>query len=46
MEFERDYERKGFLYVMKRYGDMGWRYKVQKVKEKMKWIVKKLIGKK
>lgn len=41
MEFERDYQRKGFLYVMKRYGDMGWRYKVRKVNRKMKQMVKK-----
>lgn len=29
-EFEADYARKGFLYVMKRYGDMGWRYRLRK----------------
>ena len=46
MDFERDYEQKGFLYVMKKYGDMGWRYKVRKANGKIKRIVKKLIGKK
>lgn len=46
MEFERDYQRKGFLYVMKRYGDMGWRYKVRKVNRKMKQMVKKILGRK
>lgn len=30
-EFEADYARKGFLYVMKRYGDMGWRYRLRKM---------------
>lgn len=29
MEFERLYARKGFLSAMKRYGDMGWRYKLK-----------------
>ena len=43
MEFERDYQRKGFLYVMKRYGDMGWRYKVDILLNKIKKNVKKLI---
>ena len=43
--FEKDYENKGFEYVMKKYGDMGWRHKVGKMKGKMRRIVKKLIGK-
>ena len=34
--FARDYAQHGFLYVAKRYGDMGWRYKVTKVKEKVR----------
>ena len=29
-EFEADYAGKGFLYVMKRYGDMGWRDRLRK----------------
>jgi coenzyme F420-reducing hydrogenase beta subunit len=29
-DFVRDYQRKGFLYVAKRYGDLGWRYKARK----------------
>ena len=45
MKFEQDYQCKGFEYVMKKYGDMGWRHKVGKMKGKMRRIVKKLIGK-
>ena len=30
MKFERLYARKGFLAAVKRYGDMGWRYKLAK----------------
>ena len=43
MNFERDYTRKGFVYVMKRYGDMGWRYKVEKYMGKIKRFVKRII---
>ena len=45
MEFEQDYQRKGFLYVMKRYGDMGWRYKIKRCKAKIKWLIKKISNK-
>lgn len=43
-KFEQDYIRKGFIYVMKRYGDMGWRYKVQRYTSKIKRIVKRIIA--
>lgn len=43
MSFERDYQRKGFLYVMKKYGDMGWRYQLGRVKRKIKSLIRKLI---
>lgn len=39
MEFEKDYQRKGFLYVMKRYGNNGWRYKVRIYMRKIKNII-------
>ena len=29
--FERDYIKYGFVYVAKKYGDMGWRYQVKRV---------------
>ena len=44
MAFERDYQRKGFLYVMKKYGDMGWRYRMMQVKGWIKRVIKKIIG--
>lgn len=39
-DFERDYSLKGFLYVMKRYGDMGWRYKLNIFKNKINMFLK------
>ena len=45
MNFEQDYQCKGFEYVMKKYGEIGWKQKVGKTKWKAKRIVKKLIGK-
>ena len=43
MEFERDYQQRGFVYVMKKYGDMGWRYKMKRIKLQIKGIIKKII---
>lgn len=44
-DFERLYEKSGFVVVAKRYGDLGWRYKAQKIELKMKRIMLKLYGK-
>lgn len=45
MDFERDYVKHGFKYVMYKYGDSGWRYKVKKLKQRLKnkiiWILLK-----
>ena len=50
MDFERDYTRKGFEYVMKKYGDVGWRYKIEKIRKNviigLKSIIKLLLAKK
>lgn len=39
MDFERDYVKHGFKYVMCKYGDMGWkmqlRYKLRKIKNRL-----------
>ena len=39
MDFERDYVKHGFKYVMCKYGDMGWkmqlRYKLRKIKNRI-----------
>lgn len=43
MAFECDYQRKGFLYVMRKYGDMGWRYHLGRVKGKIKSLIRKFI---
>lgn len=45
MAFERDYARKGFEYVMKKYGDMGWRYQVRRILGKVKRIMKGVVRK-
>lgn len=45
MKFEQDYQHKGFEYVMKRYGDMGWRYKVTKFLAKIAKRTKNFIRK-
>lgn len=44
-EFERDYAKYGFVYVAKKYGDMGWRYKLKVLRRKMQ-TVKELYLKK
>ena len=41
--FERDYIKHGFVYVAKKYGDMGWRYQVKRVCRKLRATVKLLI---
>ena len=46
MDFERDYARRGFIYTMKKYGDMGWRYKVVKYTSKIKRFIKRTIARK
>lgn len=39
-DFERKYEERGFIYVAKRWGDLGWRFKAWKFKV----FVKRLLG--
>lgn len=41
--FELDYVRKGFRYILKRYGDKGWRYKVKCYVSKVKRLLKRLL---
>lgn len=43
MAFERDFEKYGIEYVMKKYGDMGWRYKMKRAYITFKNFVKKMI---
>ena len=49
MDFERDYIKHGFKYVMYKYGDAGRRVKYrkfkQRVKNKIKWILKSILHK-
>ncbi len=46
MDFERDYARKGFVYAMKKYGDLGWRYKMKVYVARIKRVIKRVIGRK
>ena len=46
MQFEDDYKRKGFEYVFYKYGEEGWRYKVQSSLGKVKRLIKRIIGRK
>lgn len=34
-KFEDDYKNKGYLYVLTRYGNVGWRYKMKTLKDKI-----------
>lgn len=47
-DFEKDYHEKGFVYIMKRYGNVGWRYQVRyfarKIKNRMNKIIRNIIG--
>jgi coenzyme F420-reducing hydrogenase beta subunit len=45
INFEKDYERKGFEYVMKKYDDFGWKYKIKRILGKIKRVVKRIICK-
>lgn len=42
MQFEHDYQRKGFSYIMRKYGDIGWKYKVGQIKQNLIRRIKKL----
>lgn len=41
--FAYDYETKGFLYVAKKYGDLGWRYKIKCLIETIKDFIRPFI---
>ena len=42
--FERDYQKNGFVYVAKKYGDLGWRYKMRRLKQKCRTAIRVMIG--
>ncbi len=44
--FIKDYDERGFLYVARKYGDMGWRYKLAVTKGYVAKIIKVAIGRK
>lgn len=47
MDFERDFAKHGFKYVMYHYGDVGWRYRIRKIKRdiifNIKIVLKKIL---
>ena len=44
-QFEQDYSTKGFVYVMKKYGDMGCRYRIEQYVAKVERAIKRLMKK-
>ena len=45
MDFENDYLRKGFEYVLKKYGELGWRHRVQAFRQRLKFHIKRMLHK-
>lgn len=43
MKFELLYAQKGFIAVARRYGNLGWRYKIQQIKRKFVRLIKMII---
>ena len=43
-KFERDYEHKGFEYVMKKYGHDNWEKRLRKFARRVKKKLKKILG--
>lgn len=43
MEFEKDYQHKGFVYVMKKYGEIGWRYNAGCFLKKILFNIKRIV---
>lgn len=41
--FEEDYHKNGFLYVARKYGDMGWRYKIIVLKRKCRTAIRLIL---
>lgn len=44
MQFEHDYQRKGFSYIMRKYGDIGWKYQIRRILRKVKRTIKSHIS--
>lgn len=43
--FVKEYKKKGFYYIAKKYGDLGWRYKKEKSIECLKNLIRTLLKK-
>ena len=43
-QFEKDFINKGFIYVGKKYGDMGWRYIIKRFFAKARTLRKIIIN--
>ena len=43
-KFEKDYTRKGIVYVMKKYADLGWKFKLRLLVKKVIFHIKKIIN--
>lgn len=42
-KFEQDYQKHGFEYLMKRYGEDGWRYRLEVLKKRVKKFLRKVV---
>lgn len=45
MEFEHDYQQKGFLFAMKKYGDLGWRCQMNRIFRILRNLIRKIVVK-
>lgn len=43
INFEKDYSKKGFNFVLKKYGNVGWMFKLRNLKNKVTSKIKRLI---
>lgn len=42
-DFEKDYKNHGFKYVYYKYGNIGWRYRIKRIKHKIRCKIKSIL---
>lgn len=43
-QFQKDYERKGFEYVLRKYGNITWKYRIKRIASKIKNDLKRMYN--